>query len=226
MVRIDHFRGFEAYYAIPYGDETAEDGHWVKGPGHDLFEAIKAKLGKVPIIAEDLGVITPEARSFIRKCGYPGMKVMQFAFDENPDNAYLPHNHEKNYVVYTGTHDNDTIVGWMNSISDGAFEQFKRYTGIDKKKKRTDDVCIDTLITITMASVSNIAIVPIQDYLKLGSTARMNKPATVGNNWKWRMLKKEATPELAARIKEVCEVYGRCDRPVENANPDEKDAKK
>ncbi len=204
VIRIDHFRGFDEYYSIPYGDPTAEFGKWEKGPGYDLFKTVKDELGKLRIIAEDLGFLTPSVIALVKKTGYPGMKVLQFAFDSREESDYLPHNYIKNSIVYTGTHDNETTRGWYNTIprKDKAFA--KKYTNIKSSKNATWD-----FIRLAMESVSDTAIIPIQDYLDLGTEARINIPSTLGNNWKWRMKKGVLTEKLAADICEMTKTYGR-----------------
>lgn len=204
VVRIDHFRGFDEYYAIPYGDETAENGHWEPGPGYDIFKALKAELGRIAVIAEDLGYLTPSVLRLVKKTGYPGMKVLQFAFDCREDNEYLPHNHRQNCVVYTGTHDNDTTVGWFDSLRRRERMFTKRYLHIRERK----DVQW-ALIRAALASVADMAVVPIQDYLGLDSQARMNLPSTLGINWRWRMTAGACTPELAEQIRTMVKLYGR-----------------
>ena len=204
VVRIDHFRGFDEYYSIPFGDETAEFGHWEKGPGYDIFQTMKAVLGKKAVIAEDLGFLTKSVINLVKKTGYPGMKILQFAFDSREESDYLPHNYVANSIVYTGTHDNDTTIGWYEKLNrkDKAFA--KKYLNIKTKK----DVQWE-FIRAAMASVSDTCVIPMQDYLGLGTKARTNMPSTLGTNWKWRMLPGQFTGELAARIKEMAKLYGR-----------------
>lgn len=204
VVRIDHFRGFDEYYFIPYGDATAEFGHWEKGPGYDIFKVMKEKLGKKAVIAEDLGFLTPSVLKLVKKTGYPGMKILQFAFDSREESDYLPHNYSCNSVVYTGTHDNDTTMGWFDTLNrkDKAFA--KRYLNITSRK----DVHWE-FIRAALASVSDTAIIPMQDYLGLGAEARMNIPSTLGNNWKWRMPDGQLTDELAEKIRAMTKLYGR-----------------
>ncbi len=204
VVRIDHFRGFDEYYAIPYGDPTAEFGHWEKGPGYDLFRVMKEKLGKKQVIAEDLGFLTPSVLKLVKKTGYPGMKVLQFAFDSREENDYLPHNYGTNSVVYTGTHDNDTTLGWLSDLNrkDKAFA--KKYLDIKSNK----DIHW-TFIRAALSSVADTAIIPMQDYLALGKEARINTPSTLGYNWEWRMKKGQATEELAEKIYDTCKLYSR-----------------
>ena len=204
VVRIDHFRGFEAYYSIPYGDPTAEFGHWEKGPGYELFKVMKEKLGEKNIIAEDLGFLTPGVKRLVKRTGYPGMKILEFAFDSAEDNDYLPHNYDSNCVVYTGTHDNDTAIGWYKTLAKK--DQFftREYLGIKNAKNIGYE-----LIRLALSSVADTAIIPLQDYLELGSEARINTPSTLGNNWNWRMKEDALDSKLASRIRRLSELYGR-----------------
>ncbi len=204
VVRIDHFRGFDEYYNIPFGDETAEFGKWEKGPGYDLFQVMKQKIGNKPVIAEDLGFLTPSVGKLLKKTGYPGMKVLQFAFDSREDSDYLPHNYTANSVVYTGTHDNDTTLGWFQSIkrSDRSFA--KEYLNI-KSSKEVEWY----FIRAALASVSETAVIPMQDYLGLGGEGRINIPSTLGENWKWRLVKGQIKEGLAEKICDICRLYGR-----------------
>ena len=204
VVRIDHFRGSDEYHSIPYGDPTAEFGHWQQGPGYDIFKAMKAQLGNKAVIAEDLGFLTDSVIKLVKKTGYPGMKILQFAFDSREESDYLPHNYVANSIVYTGTHDNDTTLGWYESLNrkDKAFA--KRYLNIRSNK----DVQWE-FIRAAMASVSDTCIIPMQDYLGLGADARTNIPSTLGTTWKWRMLPGQFTEELAERIYRMTKLYGR-----------------
>ena len=204
MVRIDHFRGFDEYWAIPYGDPTAEFGRWEKGPGYALFDAMKKALGNRPVIAEDLGFLTPSVLKLVKKTGYPGMKILQFAFDPREESDYLPHNYPKNCVVYTGTHDNDTVNGWIAALGRKDLAFAKKYIGV----KRTSDIC-SSLIRTALASVADTAIIPLQDYLELGSEARINTPSTLGGNWEWRVAADACTPELSARMLDLAQTFGR-----------------
>jgi len=206
VVRIDHFKGFDEYYSIPFGEKTAVNGHWEKGPGYDFFEALERQLGKLNIIAEDLGFITESTRKLLEKTRYPGMKVLEFAFDSREESDYLPHNYDRNCVVYTGTHDNDTIKGWFNSIPQEDRNYALRYLNNDGKNP--DNIHWD-FIRLAMQSVADICIIPIQDYLGLGSEGRINIPSTVGSNWRWRLLEGEITDELLMKIKEITFLYGR-----------------
>lgn len=208
IVRIDHFRGFEGYYAIPYGDKTAEKGEWRKGPGIELFNAIKNELGdNLPIIAEDLGFLTEDVHKLLRDSGFPGMKVLEFAFDPREPSNYLPHTYSFNSVVYIGTHDNDTIKGWLGELDKDTIEFCMKYLDAE-----TEEDIPRKLILTALASVSDTAIIQMQDYLGLGSEARMNIPSTLGNNWKWRMSKGAATKKLAKKIAKASSIYARCER--------------
>lgn len=204
VVRIDHFRGFDEYYSIPYGDPTAEFGHWEKGPGYDLFKVMKDTLGKKKVIAEDLGFLTDTVIKLVKKTGFPGMKILQFAFDSREESDYLPHNYVNNSIVYTGTHDNDTIVGWWTACNrrDKAFA--KKYLNIRSTKE-----IHKPFIRACLASVADTAVIPMQDYLGLGSEARINVPSTLGTNWKWRMLDGQFTEELAEEIYDMTKLYSR-----------------
>ena len=206
VVRVDHFRGFEAYYSVPAQDKTAERGVWKKGPGLDLFKAIEAELGKKEIIAEDLGFLTPEVLKMLEESGYPGMKVLQFAFYENSDSAYLLQNHVKNSVVYTGTHDNQTSLGWYQKLEKKDRDFLEEYAGITSWK----NVC-SVMIRMAMMSVCDACVVPMQDYLELDDAARINEPGSLGNNWKWRMRKDvtEQYKELSKRLYKLTKMYGR-----------------
>lgn len=204
VLRIDHFRGFDEYWAVPFGDPTAENGSWEKGPGYELFDTMKKELGKRKVIAEDLGFLTDSVTRLVKKTGFPGMKILQFAFDSREDSDYLPHNYEHNCVVYTGTHDNDTTVGWFNSIPASDRHFAARYLHLAGRK----NACWE-FIRAALSSVADTAVIPMQDYLELGSEARINIPSTLGGNWEWRMRSEDMTPELAARIKEMTKLYGR-----------------
>lgn len=203
-VRIDHFRGFDEYYFIPYGDTTAEFGHWEKGPGYDIFKVMKEKIGKKPVIAEDLGFLTPSVIKLVQRTGYPGMKILQFAFDSREESDYLPHNYSNNSVVYTGTHDNDTTMGWYRLLNRQDKGFAKRYLNI----KTTKDIHWE-FIRAALSSVADTAIIPIQDYLGLGTEARINTPSTLGENWKWRLKEGQLDAGLAERIRKMTKLYGR-----------------
>lgn len=205
IIRIDHFRGFESYWAIPFEDETAVNGQWKKGPGIKVFNAIKKELGNVDVIAEDLGYITKEVRELLEECGYPGMKVLQFAFDPKGDSEYLPHKYISNTVVYTGTHDNDTIKSWYESLSIEEREFCNDYSGM----KCADDNW--EFIKMTFASVSDTAILQAQDILNIAGEGRINMPSTLGVNWKWRLKKNSLSNALAERLKKLTQTYRRCE---------------
>lgn len=205
IVRIDHFRGFDEYYSIPYKDETAQFGHWEKGPGMDLFRVMRERLGEKQVIAEDLGFLTDSVRQLLAESGYPGMKVLQFAFDPSENSAYLPHKYERNCVVYTGTHDNDTTKHWAETIDDREKDFVKRYLGIEE-----DGKIRESLIRLAHSSVADTCIIPMQDYLGLGEEARINMPSSLGLNWKWRLGEGLLTKELAGKIRKLTRLYGRC----------------
>jgi len=204
IIRIDHFRGFEAAWHVPAGEKTAVDGAWVKAPGTILFDAIFAALGKLPVIAEDLGVITSEVVALRERYDFPGMKIVQFAFDSGPSNPYLPHNHQKKSVVYTGTHDNDTTAGWYGSLSDIKRKRVNYYVG-----GRGDDT-VECLVRMVLMSVADTAIIPLQDLIRSGSEARMNVPGTAFGNWGWRFTWDMISHELAGHVRDQIECYGRC----------------
>ncbi len=203
IVRLDHFRGFEAYWEVPASEETAINGKWVKGPGTALFDAVRSSLGPIPIIAEDLGLITPEVEHLRDEQSFPGMAVLQFAWGSGADNNYLPHNYHRNLMAYTGTHDNDTTLGWWNTLDETARAHVQRYLST-----HGDNVAWD-MIRAALMSVADTAIVPLQDVLNLGSEARMNMPGRPGGNWSWRLVPEQLTSELAYKLAFVTELYGR-----------------
>ncbi|ADL12364.1 4-alpha-glucanotransferase [Acetohalobium arabaticum] len=203
IVRLDHFRGFAAYWAVPYGEKTAVRGKWKEGPGRDFFRKVKDELKKLPIIAEDLGVITDEVEELRDYFKLPGMNVLQFGFNSQDDNNHLPHNYTKNSVVYTGTHDNNTVLGWYNNADDEAREY-----AIEYLKASEDNICWDFL-QAAWASVSKIAIAPLQDILSLNSEARMNTPGTTKGNWKWRYRKEMLDVNLSKKLKRLTGIYHR-----------------
>lgn len=207
IVRIDHFRGFDSYYAIPYGNDTAREGKWMKGPGMDLFRTLEKKLGKVDIIVEDLGFLTPSVHKLLKDTGFPGMKVIQFAFDSREGSDYLPHNYPKHCVVYTGTHDNDTSVGWMETAPGASVKFAKDYLNLTKKEGYHWG-----MMRAAWSSVADMAIVPMQDLLGLGSEARMNTPSTLGDNWKWRATPEQMNDKLAKKLWKYMQMYGRVNR--------------
>jgi 4-alpha-glucanotransferase len=224
IVRVDHFRGFCACWEIPAGDTTAERGHWVPAPGRELLATLKDSFAGLPIIAEDLGVITPDVEELRDEFGLPGMRILQFAFSSDARNHHLPHNYVSNCVAYTGTHDNDTTVGWFRS---------RAGTGSTRSKleiKRERDFCLKYLnssdgevhwdfIRAVMASVADTAVVPLQDLLGLDSSARMNLPATVRGNWTWRAPASSLTEKLAGRLRELTELYGRLHASESSSHP-------
>ena len=214
IARIDHFRGFAACWEIPGGDKTAERGRWVNAPGRELFTAVRKALGQVPIIAEDLGVITPDVESLRDDFSFPGMRILQFGFSSDTKNIDLPHNYHKNVVVYTGTHDNDTAVGWFQSAAGAGStrdaEQIEQEREFCLKYLHTNGAEIHwDFIRTVLASVANTAIVPLQDVLGLGTDARMNLPNSTEGNWAWRFKSDAVTDDVAARLREVTELYGR-----------------
>ena len=217
VVRIDHFRGFDEYFAIPAGSQTAKDGHWEKGPGMDLFNAIRWNLGEKAVIAEDLGLMTPGVRQLVKDSTFPNMKVLQFAFDADDigaTNDYLPHNYNDNCVVYTGTHDNETIAGWFMGLDKENRDHVRAYLGdestpIKKMYKK--------LIGLAMMSTAKDCIVPIQDWLGLDNSARMNMPGTVNVNWSWRLTPGQVTGELGEEMLAMTKRYGRVNWDALNA---------
>ena len=215
IIRLDHFRGFEKYWEVPGTDITAMNGRWVSGPGVELFKAVQKALGTLPIIAEDLGIITPEVDALRDQLGFPGMRVLQFAFDSDPKaDDYKPHNYPRNCVVYTGTHDNNTTIGWFKGSA------IKDTTQSREEKKREKQVALKYLgtdghelnwdfIRLALMSVADTAIIPMQDVLGLGSEARMNFPGTTEGNWCWRFVPDMLTAEIKDRLKELTALYGR-----------------
>lgn len=204
-IRIDHFRGFDSFYAIPYGSRDATVGEWKKGCGIKLFKAAKAALGEINVIAEDLGFITKSVERLLKSSGYPGMKVLEFAFDGGGESVYLPHNFkDKNCVVYTGTHDNETLNGWVKSQNRESLKFCREYLGV----KRNKDIP-PAMLRLAWSSIADTAIAQMQDFLELDNSARMNTPSTLGGNWEWRMKNGAASDELAARILRMTKTYGR-----------------
>lgn len=204
LLRIDHFRGFCAYWAVNRGETTAMNGEWVEAPGDAFFELLEKELGSLPILAEDLGVITPDVEALRDRFGFPGMKILQFAFGNDPDNPFLPFNFERNCVVYTGTHDNDTTIGWHEQLADYEREALRNYLGCNS----ADGIHWD-LIRLAFSSIGNQAIVPVQDLLGLGTDARMNFPGKSSGNWGWRYRDGDLTPELRDRLRNLTYTYGR-----------------
>jgi 4-alpha-glucanotransferase len=203
VVRIDHFRGFAGYWSVPYGEKTAINGKWISGPGKDLFQAIADALGDIPIIAEDLGVITDDVEDLRDSFGLPGMKILQFAFDSSEENDYIPHNFTRNCIVYTGTHDNDTLAGWFAKAKKEDRQYVLDYLNSDGKNITND------FIRLAFASVAYTAVIPMQDLLGLGKEARMNLPGTTQGNWQWRMKPGLATEALAGELGRLTKLYAR-----------------
>jgi len=203
IIRLDHFRGFAGYYEIPAGSKTAEHGKWVKGPGKDFFDALYQYFGDLPFIAEDLGVITPDVIALRERYHLPGMKILQFGFNPNPEKGFMPHHIEKNFVAYTGTHDNSTTRGWFHSIPKTAQENFKKYTGNSKES------IPQAMIRLLWQTVALFAITPMQDLLELGDEARMNFPGKLGGNWEWKMHQNWNSPKLEKRLLEINQLYDR-----------------
>jgi 4-alpha-glucanotransferase len=226
IARIDHFRGFAACWEIPGGDTTAERGKWMEAPGRELFTAVKSELGELPIIAEDLGVITPDVEQLRDDFGFPGMRILQFGFGTDNRNIDLPHNYHQNVVVYTGTHDNDTTIGWFNSVagegSTRTAAQVKAERDFCTKYLNTDGKEINwDFIRVVQASVANTAVVPLQDVLGLGTEARMNLPNSTKGNWTWRFQRDALTDAHSERLKDLTETYGRIRaRDVHGGEPD------
>ena len=203
-VRIDHFRGFDQFWAVPYGDETAINGKWLKAPGENFFTSMEATFGyHMPIIAEDLGEIDQSVIDLRDKFGFPGMKVLQFAFENPNENNFLPHNHIRNCICYTGTHDNDTTLGWYKNCFEASRDKLRRYFSTD-----ASDICW-VMIRACFGSVANMAIVPMQDVLELDSWARLNKPGIGEGNWSWRYKQEAITPHLEKRLFETAKMFGR-----------------
>ncbi len=204
LIRVDHFRGFESYWQVKQGETTAINGEWVQAPGAQLFEALNQELGSLPILAEDLGIITPEVEALRDQFGFPGMKILHFAFGSGASNPYLPHSCPRNCLVYTGTHDNDTTVGWFSAISDDEKQTVTEYLGgLSEYGIHWD------LIRLALRSVANQVIIPVQDLLGLGSDARMNLPSTAGGNWVWRYDTNDLTDEIRDRLLKMTQVYNR-----------------
>jgi 4-alpha-glucanotransferase len=203
VIRLDHFRGFESYWEIPAGSPNAISGRWVRAPGKALFETVRTALGGLPIIAEDLGVITPEVDALRRQFDLPGMRILQFAFTDAAANHYLPHNYDHNTVVYTGTHDNDTTWGWYHATAERERDFLRRYLARDG-----NDVAWD-LIRAAWSSVAYCAIAPLQDAMNLGTDARMNFPGRPQGNWAWRYQPQQLAPWILDRLAEMTQMYSR-----------------
>lgn len=205
ILRIDHFRGFEAYWSVPFGEETAVHGEWVKAPGQQLFQAIEDALGKeLPIIAEDLGVITPEVEALRDEFHFPGMKVLQFAFESTGENSFLPHQYTTPHCIcYTGTHDNDTTLGWYETLNDACREKVRHYTNSDGTRVNKE------FMRLCLGSIAQYSVIPLQDILSCGKEARMNTPGVAAGNWNWRFKKGLLSTPLAKELKEMTILYGR-----------------
>lgn len=209
VVRIDHFRGFDEYYSIPYGADSAVNGHWEKGPGAELFWKMKECLGDCKVIAEDLGYVTDSVRQLVKDTGFPGMKVLEFAFDSRDSgsaNDYLPHNYVENCVAYTGTHDNETLAGWFKNIKKEERAMARDYLC---DKYTPDEELYWSFVCEIMKTCAHMCIIPMQDYLGYDNSSRMNQPSTVGTNWRWRITKKELSKKLQKQIREITRRYGR-----------------
>ena len=204
VIRIDHFRGFDSYYCIPYGAKNAKKGVWREGPGIDLFNELKKEFGEMQIIAEDLGYLTDSVKKMLKDSGFPGMKVLQFAFGCGVESEYLPFRYEKNSVVYTGTHDNDTINGWVETASEKDINFAMEYLRLNKKEE-----ILSNLMITGLASVCNTCVLTMQDLIGLGSEARINTPSTVGNNWKWRATEDQINDGTAGWLLKYTKLYGR-----------------
>ncbi|MCC8082393.1 MAG: 4-alpha-glucanotransferase [Lachnospiraceae bacterium] len=217
VMRFDHFRGFDEYFAVPYGAETARKGRWMPGPGMDLMRAIQENVDGIEIIAEDLGVVTESVEELLEESEFPGMKVLQFAFGDDSENAFLPHNYKNaNCVVYTGTHDNETLFQFLCNTSDQTREHIKNY--LNRYWDTYEQLC-DNLIRLAMTSIAKYCIIPMQDYLHLGGEARINFPSTLGGNWEWRLTPEQLDGGLSDFIKNITEVSGRS--PKESEDPEE-----
>jgi len=203
LLRIDHFRALEAYWSVAAGAKSARVGEWCAAPGAELLARARQQLPQLELVAEDLGVITPAVDALRRQFGLPGMRVLQFGFDGDPANLHLPHAHSADCVVYTGTHDNDTTVGWYAALDARARDHVRRYLG------RPDHEVVDALLRTALSSVGVLAVLPMQDILQLGSDARLNKPGTTTGNWAWRLPAQSLTSELAARYQGLNQLYDR-----------------
>jgi 4-alpha-glucanotransferase len=203
ILRIDHFRGFEAAWEIPATEETAINGVWVEAPGKELLTALIKEFGNIPLVAEDLGIITAKVEALRTDFNLPGMKILQFAFGDTAANPYLPHNYERNYVVYTGTHDNDTTLGWFNALNDHDKQRIYHYLGYSQASMPY------LLIGTAFSSVANLAIVPMQDILELGSADRMNTPGTTEGNWQWQFSWDQLTEDKVAKLTGLVTMFAR-----------------
>ncbi|MBF2007507.1 MAG: 4-alpha-glucanotransferase [Chlorogloeopsis fritschii C42_A2020_084] len=208
IVRIDHFRGFEAYWRVPAGEETAINGEWIKAPGVEFFETLGETLGSLPVMAEDLGIITPEVEELRDRFDFPGMRILQFAFSGDSENPYLPHHYVKNCVVYPGTHDNDTAIGWWQQATPQEKQMVAKYLGYASPEEIKEINWV--FIRMALASVADLAIIPLQDILGLDGSGRMNDPSVNAGNWRWRYnSSQQLTPELSQRLLEMTQLYSR-----------------
>jgi 4-alpha-glucanotransferase len=207
MVRLDHFRGFIAYWEVAATEKTAMNGKWVEAPAGDFFHVLLRRLPSLSIIAEDLGTITPEVREIMNLYDFPGMKVLLFAFGDNlSTNPYLPHNHAENYVVYTGTHDNNTVKGWFqHDATEREKENLFAYFG----REFDENTVVEQMVRTALMSVASTGIIPMQDFLELGAEARMNIPSLKDGNWEWRVSSEQLTADLSRKIANLTRVYGR-----------------
>lgn len=205
VIRIDHFRGFDSYYSIPFGDKTAQFGRWNKGVGMELFKAVKQQLGDLDIIAEDLGFITKSVERLLKRSGYPGMKVLEFGFDPDGKSVYLPHNFTTpECICYTGTHDNETLTGWAASLKGEQLKFAKEYLGVKSKKAMPE-----AMVRLAWSSIAKLAVAQMQDILGVGKEGRMNFPSTLGGNWEWRLSGGELTDQLADKLYRLTALYNR-----------------
>ena len=220
MIRIDHFRGLDEYWAVPYGETTARNGKWLPGPGMRLVGALNGWFPELRFIAEDLGFPTPGVAKLLRDSGWPGMKVLQFAFDSRDSSSYLPHSYRNHCVCYTGTHDNSPLEMWRKDAAAKDIAYATEYLGLSEKEGFSWGILRGGL-----GSVSDLFVAQMQDYLELGTGHRMNTPGIPEGNWQWRMLAGEASDALAAKIRRMCENYDRCEKPVPVKKETEKDEK-
>lgn len=204
VLRLDHFRGFESYWSIEYGSKTATEGEWKRGPKEELFDTLKDRLGEIPMIVEDLGQVTEGLVEFRESVGYPAMKILQLAYSSDETNEHLPHHYERNWVVYTGTHDNPTMTGWLNSVDKDSLDYAKKYLQLNEQEGYDWG-----MIRGAWSSVANLSIAQMQDFLGIGDEGRMNSPNTIEGNWQWRIQKIQLTDDLAARIKDLTVTYDR-----------------
>ena len=210
VIRIDHFRAFSTYWAVPHGEKSAKKGHWVNGPGMDLVGRLTGWFGDVDFVAENLGLLTPDVGELLRESGMPGMKVLEFAFDPDDESEYLPHNCVTHCVCYTGTHDNEPLKAWTQTASRGTIAKAKRYLGV-----HGDDALVRAVLRGGMGSVAELFVAQLQDWLELGAEARINTPGVPHGNWTWRLTPGQLTPQLAKRMREMTDLYGRLPKPAE-----------